>query len=150
MWERLESLFPDDPRVQEQIAVTLVEEGEYKLALPRYEKLATMVKDDYRRVVFRIEAAELKIRDGQRDEGLSDFEGLLANLNPTGWLHRDVRRKDRIVLALPNGPDFFSAFYGTQAAGCIAVPVFPWAVPARSISAANHTDFGKNTTAPAR
>ncbi len=43
VWERLEALFPNDPRVQEQIAVTLVEEGEFELALPRYEKLATMV-----------------------------------------------------------------------------------------------------------
>jgi len=61
VWDRLEKLFPDDARVQEQIAITMVEEGEYKLALPRYEKLATMIKDDYRRVTFKIEAAELKI-----------------------------------------------------------------------------------------
>ena len=38
VWDRLEKLFPDDPRVQEQIAATLAEEGQFDQALPRYEK----------------------------------------------------------------------------------------------------------------
>ena len=40
VWNRLEKLFPDDARVQEQIATTLVEEGQFDQALPRLEKLA--------------------------------------------------------------------------------------------------------------
>ena len=74
VWTRLEGLFPDDPRVQEQIAVTLVEEGEYALALPRYEKLAELVDDDYRRTMFQLEAAELKVREGQKEAGVADLE----------------------------------------------------------------------------
>lgn len=31
---------------------------------------------------------------------------------------------DRVLMALPNGPDFFAAFYGTQCAGGIPVPLF--------------------------
>jgi len=46
VWQRLESLFPDDPRVLEQIAVTLAEEGDAVEALSRYERLAKLVKDD--------------------------------------------------------------------------------------------------------
>ena len=37
VWSRLEKLFPGDARVQEQIALTLVEEGQSAEALPRYE-----------------------------------------------------------------------------------------------------------------
>ncbi len=37
----------------------------------------------------------------------------------------DLQRYDRVVMALPNGHDFFAAFYGTQLAGGIAVPIFP-------------------------
>ena len=111
VWDRLEKLFPDDARVQEQIAITMVEEGEYELALPRYEKLATMVKDDYRRVTFMIEAAELKIRLSQRDEGIADMEKLLADLNPTGWLFRDVRRRIEDIFLRSGDQDGLVTYY---------------------------------------
>src|SRR5690242_584920 len=62
VWNRLEKLFPGDPRVQEQIAVTLVEEGQAAEALPRYEALAKSTTDDYRRTTYRMDAAELKIK----------------------------------------------------------------------------------------
>src|SRR5437773_1781232 len=39
IWARLEKLFPDDARVQEQIATTLAEEGQNEQALQRYEAL---------------------------------------------------------------------------------------------------------------
>lgn len=47
-----------------------------------------------------------------------------------------VRSGDRVVLALPNGPDFFFAFYGIQRAGAIAVPLFPGYGPERILSTA--------------
>jgi acyl-CoA synthetase (AMP-forming)/AMP-acid ligase II len=59
------------------------------------------------------------------------------------WLRRGVNRfaaelqrlgvvaGDRVLICLPNGPDFFLAFYGAQRAGAIAVPVFPASGPAR-------------------
>ena len=93
VWMRLESAFPDDVRVLEQIATTLVEEESYFEALRRFERLSELVKDDYQRVLFRVQAASLKIKTNRRDEGIEDFEGLLANLNPTSWLYRDIHRR---------------------------------------------------------
>ncbi len=111
VWTRLETLFPDDPRVQEQIAVTLVEEGQYALALPRYEQLVKLVKDDYRRVVFQIEVAELKIRQNRRDEGLQDLENILADLNPESWLQHDVRRRMEEVFLRTGDQDGLVKYY---------------------------------------
>ncbi|MGE0454531.1 MAG: AMP-binding protein [Vicinamibacteria bacterium] len=44
----------------------------------------------------------------------------------------------RIVLVLPNGPEFFYGFYGTLLAGGIAVPVFPGSGPERVVARARH------------
>ncbi len=44
IWDRLERQFPNDPRVQEQIAQALLDEGQMELALPRFEKLATLAR----------------------------------------------------------------------------------------------------------
>ncbi|MES2789222.1 MAG: DUF1583 domain-containing protein, partial [Planctomycetota bacterium] len=92
--------FPNDLRVQEQIALTLVEEGQAALALPRFEALAAKTtKDLYRQSQFQIQVAEIKIRLGKTQEGLADFERLLDQLNPDNWLYRDVRHKiDEVFL----------------------------------------------------
>jgi len=66
VWSRLERLFPNDARVQEQIAVTLVEEGQHAEALPRYEALAKATTDDYRRTVYRMDVAELNLKLNRR------------------------------------------------------------------------------------
>ncbi len=54
-----------------------------------------------------------------------------AHLRETG-----TAAGDRIVLAVPNGPEFFPAFYGSQRAGAIAVPLFPGSGAARIVSMA--------------
>jgi tetratricopeptide (TPR) repeat protein len=93
VWARLEAAFPDDTRIREQVASALAEEDQPAQALARYERLAKDVKDDYRKVQMALEAAELKVRLGKVPEALSDFEALLARLNPDSWLFKEVRRK---------------------------------------------------------
>lgn len=93
IWTRLEKLFPDDARVQEQIASTLAEEGQNAEALARYEKLAKTTKDRYRQSLFLMEAGELQLKLGKTAEALAGFEKMLAELNPDSWLYREVRRR---------------------------------------------------------
>ena len=93
VWARLEATFPDDNRVREQIAAALAEEDQPAQALAKYEALARDVKDEYRKVQFTIESAELKVRLGRSPEALADFERLLSRLDPASWLFKEVRRK---------------------------------------------------------
>jgi tetratricopeptide (TPR) repeat protein len=93
VWTRLETLFPDDARVQEQIAATLAEESQFEPALVRYRALAKAARDPYRKVQFGIEAASLELRLGRSSAALGAFEALLAGLEPGSWLERDVRRR---------------------------------------------------------
>jgi len=132
VWNRREALFPDDLRVQEQIASALAEEDQPAQALPRFQALATKVKDAFRRVQLAMQAAELKVRLGRTDEALHDFESLLGQLRPDSWLHREVRRKmeevftrnddqaglSPITSAGPGGRDI--AFHGGKPVGNIA------------------------------
>ncbi|MGH7194700.1 MAG: tetratricopeptide repeat protein, partial [Candidatus Saccharimonadales bacterium] len=103
IWARLETLFPDDTRVQEQIAATLAEEGENAEALRRFQKLAQATKDRYRQSLYRMEAGELALKLGQTEQALGDFEKMLGELNPDSWLYREVRR--RIEEAFLRGDD---------------------------------------------
>jgi tetratricopeptide (TPR) repeat protein len=111
VWARLEKLFPGDARVQEQIAAALVEDGQSAQALPRYEALLKLTKDDYRKAVYRIEAAELKVKLNRSQEATADLEKLLATLNPTSWLHREVRRKIEEVYLRTEDQDGLTEYY---------------------------------------
>lgn len=61
----------------------------------------------------------------------SDVNRFASLLNGLGVAHGD-----RVLIRLANGPDFFPAFYGTQRAGAIAVPLFPASGPERVASIA--------------
>lgn len=54
-----------------------------------------------------------------------------ARTAAAGLQRAGLRAGDAVVLALPNGAEFFVAFFGTLIAGGIAVPVFPRTTPER-------------------
>lgn len=51
-------------------------------------------------------------------------------------LDKEIERQECVVIALPNGAEFFIAFYGVQRAGGIAVPLFPESSAERIMSIA--------------
>jgi acyl-CoA synthetase (AMP-forming)/AMP-acid ligase II len=57
----------------------------------------------------------------------TSFGDLWEQISSAGrvLLGHGLKPTARVLIALPNGPDFFSVFYGAQWAGGIAVPVFP-------------------------
>ena len=111
VWQRLEQQFPNDLRVQEQIATTLLEENDLTQALPRLEQLARMTKDQYRRSLFQIEAAGVKVRLGRSADGLKDFESILSQLNSESWLYRDVRRRIEAIYLNSNNQTGLIDYY---------------------------------------
>lgn len=104
LWQRFEQAFPDDDRVQEQIASIQIEENQLEEALVRYERMAAKSTDPYKRVQFGIKAADLKLKLGKTNDGLSMFESLLQDLKPSSWLYNDVR--DRIEKSFLRTDDY--------------------------------------------
>ena len=111
VWKQLESLFPGDAQVQEEIASILAEEGALQAALDRYTSLSGTLKDRFRQIEMAIRAAQLKAQLGKTDEALDDFEKQLAVVNPDSWLHRDVRRRIEEVFWASGDIDGLVAYY---------------------------------------
>ena len=56
------------------------------------------------------------------------------------FVEKQIAKQECVVIALPNGADFFFAFYGVQRAGGIAVPIFPESSAERIASIAGSCD----------
>ena len=93
VWTRLEKLVPNDPRVPELIAKTLLDDGHWEAALPRFEALANATKDLYRRSEFELEAVDLRMKLGQFEKALAEADRLLGGLKQDHWLFRETRRR---------------------------------------------------------
>ncbi len=93
VWKRMETLFPGDTQVQEQIANILEEEGAHADALERYQSLAKTTTDRFRKIEMSVRAAQIKTLLGKSSEAISDFEQLLTQVNPSSWLYQDIRRR---------------------------------------------------------
>ncbi len=90
------------------------------------------------------------VRSGERaaftfDDNEITYRELWAAVNHVGsnLLAAGIEPGERVVIALPNGPEFFSAFYGTQRAGGIAVPVYPNAGMERILNIARLCEASK-------
>ena len=116
VWHELESVFPGDTRISEQVAAALAEEGQLKQALKRYEQLAQPSgrSDDFRKVGFQIASAELKRRLGMHQAATADLEQILRRLRPGSWLHRDVRHRIEVGFLRSGDYSALAEYYAEQ------------------------------------
>lgn len=100
IWEQLETSFPGDDGVRQQIARIMIEEGDVAGALARYDTLSKEARSPNDKIVFAMRAADLRSRMGDKDVAVKQFEGLLAKLRPGSYLHEEARRRiETIFLA---------------------------------------------------
>ena len=92
-WKRLDEQFSDDLRIQERIAVVQNQEGAFQNALKRYERLEKLATDSYQRIQYRMEAAQLRLKLGDKERGLAELQAILSELNPDAWLYKDCQKK---------------------------------------------------------
>lgn len=100
VWNKLEELFPGDKEILVRIAETLEEEGKFDEAFKRYQRLADMSKaNKFARVQYVLAASDIKIRLGDKQGAIDDFEKLLEELSGESWLAQSIRdRVERIFV----------------------------------------------------
>ncbi len=73
VWNRLEAQFPNDLPSRNRLPTPWPKNPSLPRPSRAYEGLAAAVKDQYRQVQFRIEAAEIKVRLARTADALTDF-----------------------------------------------------------------------------
>ncbi|MFN9718837.1 MAG: tetratricopeptide repeat protein, partial [Planctomycetota bacterium] len=111
VWGRMETKFPGDIRVREQIARTLLDEGDFENCLRRYEELATLQKDPSQAAQSRLIVGDLQMTLGQTEAARATFEDVLMRLDSDSWLYRDARRRIEDLFARQDSPDALIAYY---------------------------------------
>ncbi len=92
-WQRLESVFPGDLRVKEQIAIALTQDGRWQDALARYELLANESTNPEQRVQANLAAADLMIQLGRPQDAILLLELQAATLDVDSWIFKEIRRR---------------------------------------------------------
>ena len=116
-WQRLESVFPGDLRVKEQIAVALTQDGRWQDALARYESLANESKNPEQRVQANLAAADLMIQLGRPQDATALLESQSASLDEDSWLFKEIRRRIEATFRSRDDLPGLVAYYETWMQG---------------------------------
>ena len=115
-WRQFEEAFPDDPRVQEQLVESLIQQGRLDDAIERLLRVAAGQSDPARRIPLQLRIAELRMRSGAAEEGRRDLIELQSAVRPGSWLFSEIRRRiDAAFLRQQNFPGLIS-FYRERTA----------------------------------
>ncbi len=111
VWQRMETKFPSDVRVKEQIAATLLDEGDFENCLRRYEELATLQTDPSLAAQSRMVVGDLQMKLGQTEAARKTFEDVMSQLDSESWLYREARRRIEDLFAQQDNPEALIAYY---------------------------------------
>ncbi len=108
-----------------------------RLTIQSPDQISTLIN----MLAFR--AASTPEREACYFEGESlTYRQLWETVNRIGafLVKHGVEYQDRVVLVIPNGLEFFGAFYGVQRAGAVAIPLFPGSGPQRILKIIQHSN----------
>lgn len=111
VWQRLESEFPGDLRVREQIAATLAEDGRWDESLTRYLALAQDSKVPDQRIQANLAASDVMLQLGRSQDAIKLLEKQLTNLDSDSWLFKDLRRRIESVFRNENDLRGLASYY---------------------------------------
>ena len=117
VWQRLESAFPGDLRVKEQIAIALSQDGRWQDALARYTSLANESKNPEQRVQANLAAADLMIQLGRPQDAIALLESQSATLDVDSWLFKEIRRRIEATFRSRDDLPGLVAYYETRIKG---------------------------------
>lgn len=100
VWKQLESTFPQDRLIQEDVAARLQESGQLEPALERWERLAAETTNPEQRTQYRLNAADIQVRLNRNEQALGLLNSELQQIRSGSWLDRLIRKKvERVLLA---------------------------------------------------
>lgn len=115
IWQRIETLFPDDKEILQQIAEALENDNKLDEALKRYQRLAELSKENaFERTRYQLAATEIKIKQNRTQEAIENLDHLLDGLSGESWIAETVR--DRIERLFSRNADYerLAAYYSER------------------------------------
>ncbi|MCH2201564.1 MAG: tetratricopeptide repeat protein [Fuerstiella sp.] len=100
---KMESDFPGDRAIREDIAARLQEYGQLQAALVRWDRLASDAINPERRVQYRLSVADIQLRLGKNEQTLKTLETELDQIRPDSWLDEVIRTRIESVLLSTRG-----------------------------------------------
>jgi len=100
VWKQLESAFPQDRLIQEDVAARLQESGQLEAALERWARLADTTATPEQRTQYHLNAADIHVRLGHDERALELLNAQLERIRSGSWLDSVIRKKiERVLLS---------------------------------------------------
>lgn len=107
VWNEAIRRYSNRPDVLKRVAETQAASGRYREAAQLFtdlEKAARERRDVEAEIEFAVAVGDMKIRLGERDEAIGDFERAIGKLAPSHWLFKSLR--DRVEYILLQRSDY--------------------------------------------